>query len=60
MKKYESVISTRVPKMLADEMSHICDNLRIHESDFVRKSLANEIERYDTDTNYPQNRFQYI
>jgi len=23
MKKYEAVISTRVPKMLADEMSHV-------------------------------------
>ena len=47
MKKYDHTITTRVPRIVADEMKKICDSANVNESDFVRKSLISEIQKHD-------------
>ena len=47
MKKYEHTITTRVPRIIADEMKKICESVNVNESDFVRKSLITEIQKHD-------------
>ena len=45
MKKYTYTVNVRVPENLADSMKKICNQFTINESDYVRKSLRNSIEK---------------
>ena len=56
MKKYEHTITTRVPRVVADEMKKICEDANVNESDFVRRSLISEIQKHDIEN--PS--FQYL
>jgi len=41
------MITTRIPKILADEMKKVCDDVGANESDFVRKSLITALESHN-------------
>ena len=45
MKKYTYTVNVRVPETVADSMKKICDKYTINESDYVRKSIAQSIEK---------------
>ena len=45
MKKYTYTLNVRVPETVADSMKKICNQFTINESDYVRKSLRNSIEK---------------
>ena len=45
MKKYTYTLNVRVPETVADSMKKICNQFTINESDYVRKSLVNSIEK---------------
>ena len=60
MKKYDTILTTRLPLIIAEEMKTICDQMKCNESDFVRKSLISEIERHSAAEANTINRFEYI
>jgi len=45
MKKYTYTLNVRVPETVADSMKKICNEFTINESDYVRKSIRNSIEK---------------
>ena len=47
MKKYEYQLRTRLPKVVADYMKDVCENMNVNESDFVRKSLVAELKKHE-------------
>jgi len=60
MKKYTYQLSTRLPKVVADSMFSICESMEVNESDFVRKSLIAEIQRFENSLENSVNKFEYI
>ena len=60
MKKYQYTLSTRLPQSIADTMMTICESVGVNESDFVRKSLIAEIQRYENAEASTSNRFEYV
>ena len=60
MKKYEYTLSTRLPQSIADTMSSICESVGVNESDFVRKSLVAEIQRFESADERTTNKFEYV
>ena len=58
LKKYEHTLTTRLPNILVESMKDICSQLNVNESDFVRKSLAAEIQRMQQAKTI--NKFEYI
>ena len=60
MKKYEYTLTTRVPRLVADSMSSICSSMNVNESDFVRKSLVKEIQRFENAENNSQIQLEYV
>ena len=44
MKKYDYQTCLRLPTFLKDEMTTICDNYRINESDLMRKAIVQFVE----------------
>ena len=47
MKKYDTQLRVRLPKVVADCMKDVCDTMNVHESDFVRKSLVAELRKHE-------------
>lgn len=60
MKKYSTNLSIRLPEVIAEPLKSICTQLKVNESDFVRKSLISEIQRFENSDNNMTNRFEYI
>jgi len=60
MKKYGYQLSTRVPKVVADSMFSICESMNVNESDFVRKSLVSEIQKFESSEENSINKFEYL
>ena len=60
MIKYDYQLSTRLPKVIANTMFSICENMNVNESDFVRKSLISEIEKHENADKNTISRFEYI
>ena len=60
MKKYSYTLCTRVPQVVAESMSSICETMQVNESDFVRKSLIKEIKRFETSDNITSNQLEYL
>ncbi len=58
MKKYGFTLSTRLPDVLVTSMKGVCEELKINESDLVRKSIATEVQRLES-SDY-NNKFEYI
>jgi hypothetical protein len=52
------MLTTRLPDILVESMKDICSQLNVNESDFVRKSLAAEIQRMQQSETI--NKFEYI
>ena len=52
MKKYPNQTCLRLPEVLKDEMSNICDTYQINESDLMRRAIS-EFSQTHTDT--PEN-----
>jgi predicted DNA-binding protein len=52
MKKYDYQTCIRLPVILKDEMSTICDNYQINESDLMRRAISEFIQ---THTQTPEN-----
>ena len=44
MKKYDYQTCLRLPNVLKDEMTTICDNYKINESDLMRKAIVQFVE----------------
>ena len=40
MKKYDYQTCLRLPNVLKDEMTNICDNYQINESDLMRRAIV--------------------
>jgi len=60
LKKYEYTLNTRVPQLVAESISSICATMNVNESDFVRKSLVKEIQRYEKADNISQIQLEYV
>jgi len=60
MKKYSTNLSVRLPEVIAEPLKTICSQLQCRESDFVRKSLISEIQKFENSDNNLTNRFEYI
>ena len=43
MIKYNHQLCLRLSESLMDEMTNICDNYKINESDFIRRAIADSI-----------------
>ena len=52
MKKYPNQTCLRLPEVLKDEMSNICDTYQINESDLMRRAISEFVQR---NTDNPQN-----
>jgi hypothetical protein len=52
MKKYPNQTCLRLPEVLKDEMSNICDTYQINESDLMRRAISEFVQR---NTENPQN-----
>ena len=48
MKKYDYQTCLRLPIVLKDEMTTICDNFQINESDLMRRAIAQFITNIRT------------
>ena len=44
MKKYDYQTCLRLPNVLKDEMTNICDNYQINESDLMRKAIVQFVQ----------------
>ena len=44
MKKYDYQTCLRLPIVLKDEMSNICDNYQINESDLMRRAISQFVQ----------------
>ena len=52
MKKYPNQTCLRLPEVLKDEMSNICDTYQINESDLMRRAISEFVQK---NTDNPQN-----
>ena len=50
MKKYDYQTCLRLPNVLKDEMTTICDNYQINESDLMRRAISEFIQTHTEDT----------
>ena len=44
MKKYEHQTCLRLPEILKEEMTTICDNYQINESDLMRRAISQFVQ----------------
>ena len=44
MKKYEHQTCLRLPEILKEEMTTICDNYQINESDLMRRAISEFVQ----------------
>ena len=44
MKKYDYQTCLRLPNVLKDEMTNICDNYQINESDLMRRAISQFVQ----------------
>ena len=59
MKKYDYQTCLRLPNVLKDEMTTICDHYQINESDLMRRAISEFVQTH-SDTNNNDNRFMFI
>ena len=52
MKKYDYQTCLRLPVILKEEMTNICDTYRINESDLMRRAISEFVQ---THTDNPEN-----
>ena len=48
MKKYDYQTCLRLPTFLKDEMTTICDNYQINESDLMRKAIVQFVQNINS------------
>ena len=46
MKKYDYQTCLRLPNVLKDEMTNICDNYQINESDLMRRAISEFVQTH--------------
>jgi hypothetical protein len=59
MKKHPYQTCLRMPEVLRDSMTIICEKYQINESDFMRRAIAEFIQTH-SDTQNNNNRFMFI
>ena len=59
MKKHPYQTCLRMPEVLKDSMTIICEKYQINESDFMRRAIAEFIQTH-SDTRNNDNRFMFI
>jgi len=57
MKKYEHQTCLRLPEILKEEMTTICDNYQINESDLMRRAISEFVQK---NTENPQDNGKYM
>ena len=50
MKKYDYQTCLRLPVILKEEMTNICDTYRINESDLMRRAIAEFVQTHTENT----------
>ena len=50
MKKYDYQTCLRLPIFLKEEMTTICDNYRINESDLMRRAISEFVQTHTENT----------
>ena len=50
MKKYDYQTCLRLPNVLKDEMTTICDNYQINESDLMRRAISEFVQTHTENT----------
>jgi predicted DNA-binding protein len=57
MKKYEHQTCIRLPEILKNEMTNICDTYQINESDLMRRAISEFCQK---NTENPENNGRYM
>ncbi len=60
MKKYTYQTCLRMSEVLKDEMTKICNQKSINESDFMRRAIAESIKKHLDIQPSPENRYMFL
>ena len=60
MKKYDYQTCLRLPVILKEEMTTICENYQINESDFMRRAIAESVQSHIEKTQNTDGKYLFV
>ena len=60
MKKYEHQTCLRLPDILKDEMSNICEKHQVNESDLMRRAISEFVQTHSPNMIAPEEKAKFM